>query len=76
MNLIEVQRKVEQKDKKRSKLLGQKEMLMEGLKDLGFKNIGEAKKEGTAIKNEVVKMEKHYKNGEAKFQNKYGHLLE
>lgn len=76
MNLIEAQKIVEQKDKNRSKLLGQKEMLMEGLKDLGFKNMGEAKKTRTAIKDEVIKMEKHYKSGETKFKNEYAHLLQ
>lgn len=76
MDLIQAQKTVEQKDKNRSKLLGQKELLMEGLKDLGFKSINEAKKVGIAIKNEVAKMEKHHENGEVKFKNKYAHLLQ
>lgn len=76
MNLIEAQRTVEKLDKNRSKLLGQKEMLMEGLKDLGFKNIEEAKKVIIGIKDEIIKMEKHYKDGEIKFKNEYAHLLQ
>jgi len=74
VNLIEAQRKVEEKDKERNKLLGEKGVFVDNLKKLGFKTIGEAKKQKTALINETTKMKKHYQNGEAKFINKFGHL--
>ena len=75
MNLIQAKKKVEAKDRERNKLLGQKEMLMEGLKDLGFKSIGEARKAAEALQVTVDKMDKHYKKGVAKFKTDFGHLL-
>ncbi|MCP4371991.1 MAG: hypothetical protein GY797_28310 [Deltaproteobacteria bacterium] len=76
MNLIQMTKTVKDKEKLRNKLLGQKEMLMEGLKDLGFKNLGEAKKSRTAKKNELTKMNTHYCKGEEKFKTDFGHLLQ
>ncbi len=75
MNLIEIQRKVEQKDKERNKLLGQKSMLVDNLKKLGFKNLGEAKKRLTAMTRELEKMDKDYQAEMNKFKTKYEHLL-
>lgn len=76
MDLIQMTKKVKDKEKNRNKLLGQKEMLMEGLKDLGFKSIGEAKKASTKLTNEVAKMKAHYNTGEEKFKTDFGHLLQ
>lgn len=67
--------KVKGKEKLRNKLLGQQEMLMGGLKDLGFENLGEAKKKSTKIKDELVKMNAHYTTGEETFKTKFAHLL-
>lgn len=75
MNLIQAIKKVEEKDKKRNQLLGQKSMLVENLKELGFKTLGEAKKSEQKFKDEVVKMETHYAEGEAKFKEQFSHLL-
>jgi len=75
MNLIEIQKKVEQKDRERNKLLGQKSMLIDNLKKLGFKNLGEAKKKLTALTNEIKKMEKGYQADVATFQEKFEALL-
>jgi len=66
---------VNDKDKNRTKLLGQREMLMKSLKKLGFKNLGEAKKISTKIKNELIKMDDHYTKGKTKFIDQYEHLL-
>lgn len=75
MNLIQMKKVVQVKEKTRDKLVGQKEMLMDGLKDLGFKNIGEAKKARTQKKNALVKMNSHYAKGEETFKTKFEHLL-
>jgi hypothetical protein len=75
MNLIQMTKVVNDKAKNRDKLLGQKEMLMEGLKDLGFKNMGEAKKTRTKLTNELTKMNDHYEKGEKTFKTKFEHLL-
>lgn len=75
MDLIQAIKKVETKDRERNKLLGQKELLMEGLKDLGFKDVKEAKDVSLKLVQEVSKMNTHYGNGEAKFKKDFGHLL-
>lgn len=75
MNLIQMTKAVKDKEQNRNKLLGQKEMLMEGLKDIGFKSIEEANKTCTKLKSEVLKMESHYNAGEEKFKTDFGHLL-
>ncbi len=76
MDLIQMTKAVQAKEKTRNKLLGQKDMLMEGLKDLGFENTGEAKKARTQKKNALVKMNDHYTKGEATFKTKFEHLLQ
>jgi len=75
MDLIQAKKKVEAKDKERNKLLGQKEMLMDGLKELGFKTIDEAKKTSKSLKKTVDKMNTHYDKGVSKFKTQFGHLL-
>ncbi len=75
MNLIQMTKIVNDKEKNRNKLIGQKEMLMEGLKKLGFKNLGEAKKARTKLQNELAKMDEHYAKGKATFIDKFEHLL-
>ena len=76
MDLIQITRVLKDKEKNRNKLLGQKELLMKGLKDLGFKNLGEAKKSSTKLKNEKIKMNSHYTKGEEKFKKEFEHLLQ
>jgi len=75
MNLIQMTKMVKDKEKNRNKLLGQKEMLMEGLKKLGFKSTSEANKSKTKLTNELTKMKEHYEKGENTFINKFEHLL-
>ena len=76
MNLLQITKVLKEKEKSRNKLLGQKEMLMDSLKKLGFKNLGQAKKESHKLKNQLIKMKAQYTDGEEKFKNKYAHLLE
>ncbi|MDP8268293.1 MAG: hypothetical protein P9L97_06140 [Candidatus Tenebribacter davisii] len=75
MDLIQAIKKVESKDKERNKLLGQREMLMQSLNDLGYENIVQAVKISTELKDEVQKMNVHYQKGEDKFKEQFGHLL-
>jgi len=76
MNLIQMTKLVQEKDNARNKLLGQKSMLVDNLKKLGFKNLGEAKKERTKLKNTLLKMNKLYTKGVEKFKTDFGHLLQ
>jgi len=75
MNLIQMTKMVNDKAKNRDKLLGQKEMLMESLKKLGFKSISEGKKSKTKLTSELAKMEESYAKGEKTFKTKFEHLL-
>jgi len=75
MNLIEITKIVKEKDIHRNKLLGQKEMLMKNLAELGFKKISTAETANEKLKNELTKMNQHYTKGKEKFQNDYSHLL-
>lgn len=76
MDLIRLKKKVEQKDKERSKLLGQKELLTKRLVELGFQFTSEAEKAEKLLGKEITKMEEHYNEGVAKFKNKFAHLLQ
>ena len=76
MDLIQMKKMVKDKAKNRDKLLGQKEMLTESLKKLGFKSISEAKKAKTKLHRELTKMEAHYEKGKDTFVDKYEHLLQ
>ena len=76
MNLIQITSILKEKEKNRNKLIGQKEMLMESLKDLGFKSIEDAMKVRDNMIKEVKKMEDHFQKGEEKFKSDFGHLLE
>jgi len=75
MDLIQALKKVEEKDRRKQQLLGQKSMLVDSLKSLGFKNIGEAKKFSHKLSREVDKMKEQYEQEEAEFIEQFGHLL-
>ena len=75
MDLIQAIRKIENKDRERNQRLGQKSMLVEELRALGFKNIEGAEKQGTKLTNEISKMDTQYENGEKEFKKQFGHLL-
>ncbi len=75
MDLIQLKKKVQEKDNARNKLLGQKSMLVDNLKKLGFKTLGEAKKESENLKTKLDKMNTHYMSGVEKFKKEFSHLL-
>lgn len=75
MNLIEVKKQLEKKNQKRNQLLGQKEMLMETLKEKGFTSIKEAKQNITKLKKRKEKLEQKYKDSVANFTTEYKDLL-
>jgi len=76
MDLIKAIKQVETKDKERNQLLGKKSMLVDSLKELGYKNIEQAKVASEKIEKEVAKMAKHYDEGETKFKTQFAHLLQ
>lgn len=75
MNLIEVKKQLEKKNQKRNQLLGQKEMLMETLKEKGFTSTKEAKQNITKLKKRKEKLEQKYKDSVANFTTEYKDLL-
>jgi len=75
MDLIQMTQIVNENDKNRSKLLGQKEMLMKGLNDIGFKTVKAAKNESAKLKKQTIKMKTSYDKGEEKFKTDFAHLL-
>lgn len=75
MNLIEVQNLLDSKNKKRNQLIGQKEMLLETLKESGFNSTKEAKKEIQKLNQKEKKLQKTYQEKEKIFKEKYEDLI-
>jgi hypothetical protein len=75
MNLIEVQKQLEEKNKKRNQLVGQKEMLMDHLKEVGYESIKEAKKARKKFESKKQKLKETYQRKETEFKEKYEELL-
>jgi hypothetical protein len=75
MNLIEIKKQLEKKNQKRNQLLGQKEMLMQTLKEKGFDSIKEAKQNIKKLKRKKEKIEQKYKESTLDFISKYEDLL-
>jgi len=75
MDLIQMKKKVQKKDDDRNKLIGQRELLLKELKKLGFISVQEAEASGLKLKESILKKEKHYETGVAKFKKEYKHLL-
>lgn len=75
MNLIEIKKQLEKKNQKRNQLLGQKEMLMETLKEKGFKSIKEAKQNITKLEKKKEKLKQTYQDSIDDFIEKYKDLL-
>jgi regulator of replication initiation timing len=67
---------LEKKNQERSKLQGQKEMLLESLKELGFSTTKEAEKEITKLSTKIEKMKAKYQEGVEIFIKKYKDLLD
>jgi len=76
MDLIQITEIVKQKEKQRDQLLGRKSILIDGLKELGFNSLKEAKAEIKEKEKELKKMELHYDKGVKRFKEKFNHLLE
>jgi len=75
MNLIQIKQKIQDAEQEYNQLLGQKSMLVESLKKLGFNSLEAAKKEKKKMKLKLQKMEKYYDAGVDKFKKQYEHLL-
>jgi len=67
---------LEKKNQERNKLQGQKEMLLESLKELGFNTTKEAEKEITKLSAKIEKMKSKYQEGVEIFIKKYKDLLD
>jgi hypothetical protein len=67
---------LEKKNQERNKLQGQKEMLLESLKELGFNTTKEAEKEITKLSTKIEKMKSKYQEGIEIFIKKYKDLLD
>jgi hypothetical protein len=67
---------LEKKNQERNKLQGQKEMLLESLKELGFNTTKEAEKEITKLSTKIEKMKAKYQEGVEIFIKKYKDLLD
>jgi len=75
MDLIQITNELNKKEKLREQLLGRKSILVEGLKEMGFATLDEAKKTLIEKEKNVIKMTAHYKKGEDTFKKKYASLL-
>lgn len=75
MNLITIKSKLAEKDQKRNRLFGQKEMSMKTLKTLGFVQVAKAEGHSKKLTEEIEKMKKSYGVGCEKFKTKYAELL-
>ena len=76
MDLIQAAKILKKKERERDQLLGQKNMLINDLKEMGFSNIKEAEKELEEKNKELKKMQSSYKKGEERFISKFKDLLE
>ncbi len=74
-NLAQIKEKLDQKNQKLNQLLGQKEALLENLKELGFSSVKEAEEELTKLETELSKKNKDYKENVELFLETYSDLL-
>jgi pyridoxal biosynthesis lyase PdxS len=75
MNLIQTKTKLEELDKNRNKILGQKEMAMKSLHDFGFNSITEATRHIKKLETEIDELRSRYEKGCESFTKKYKDLL-
>lgn len=71
-----IKRKLEQKNQERNKLLGQKEMILNSLKELGFDTPKQAEIELKKLTKKIDKLKEKQQEGIELFVKKYGDLLE
>jgi conjugal transfer/entry exclusion protein len=74
-NLAQIKEKLDQKNQKLNQLLGQKEALLENLKELGFSSVKEAEEELTKLETALSKKNKDYKENVELFLETYSDLL-
>jgi len=75
MNLIEAKRILEEKDRTRNQLIGQKTQIDSSLNSLGYKNVEEAEKDRIKIEKEILKLDAEYSSKTSEFMQKYTELL-
>jgi len=71
MDIIKIKTQLDGKKAERNKLLGQKEMLIDRLKDLGYSSIKVAKKSILKMENDIERMENDLQEKMEDFENKY-----
>jgi DNA repair exonuclease SbcCD ATPase subunit len=71
-----IKTKLEKKDQERNKLLGQKEMILQSLKDLGFETPQQAKIKVKKITDKLEKLKEKQQEGIELFVKKYKDLLD
>lgn len=74
-NLAQIKEKLDQKNQKLNQLLGQKEALLENLKELGFSSVKEAEEELTKLETALSKKNKDYKENVELFLETYSDLV-
>jgi predicted nuclease with TOPRIM domain len=74
-NLAQIKEKLDQKNQKLNQLLGQKEALLENLKELGFSSIQEAEEEVKKLESTLSKKNKEYKENVELFLETYSDFL-
>ena len=76
MDLVEIRKKVEEKDRKRQQLIGQKEQIEKDLKEFGFDSLEEAESQLIIEEKELEAQQKNYDKGVSVFIEKFSKLLE
>jgi len=75
LNLIDLKKKIIEKDKHKNIIIGKRDMLMENLTELGYKNLDQSLKALENMKKELTELQLKYDDGLLKFNKKYRHLL-
>jgi hypothetical protein len=71
-----IKNQLEKKNQERNKLLGQKEMILQSLKDLGFDKPKQAEIEVKKLTKKIDKLKEKHKEGTELFVKKYKDLLD
>ena len=75
MDLMQIKKTLETKKSDRDKLLGQRDMLMEKLKKMGFNTVNEASRSLAELQDGLDKIEKTFEEQTTSFKEKYKDLL-
>ena len=75
INLSEVKAKLEAKERVRQQIIGQREMLMDNMKNAGFETFEEVEIALENLQKEYGAMSQKYEEGVALFMEKYKGLL-